>query len=514
MLMRIPMNNHTTNPRAGERGMALIVSMMLMAVLSLIGASLMFLAQTETASSISYRTMSQARYGAESGAHKAANYLLNTYPKPGTGGGGNVADFDMTKSPVKYNNVPVVLSSTVAASNYPVDAIKTAFSNATQGTLPAAGVTVGYTASARLMSMLPIKTYTGTQTVVQTWEITDDGTIGGVHTATVQVVATLEQQIVPAISNAAFATGGGCGALAFGGNEVIDSYDSRNPLGADGHPVRSQSGGNVGTNGNMTLTGQATINGTLSTPRTGVGSCANGNVTALTESGQAAVTGGLVQLPQTVVLETPPPPNPLPPTTSISFTKNTGCAGLVAASCTATVVSGKDVATLTGGTTAATALSLGNVGVSTQGTLHLKGGATAGDTAYYNFNSLDVGSQSEIVIDGPGRVVVNIAGVGETKPIDFSGGSTTNATMNPSMFQLVYGGTGTIWLGGGADTAMVVYAPNASAEFPSSNSNFYGSIIAAAVSANGAQIHYDRNLANDFFTSGNFMMTSFTWKKY
>ena len=42
----------------------------------------MLLSQTETYSSMNYRLMSQARYGAESGVHKATNYLLYTYVRP------------------------------------------------------------------------------------------------------------------------------------------------------------------------------------------------------------------------------------------------------------------------------------------------------------------------------------------------------------------------------------------------------------------------------------------------
>jgi len=396
------------------------------------------------------------------------------------------------------------------ASNYPVAAVQTAFNNAVQGTLAAAGTNVAYNASAQLLSMIPIQTYGGVSTVVQTWQITADGTIGGVYPATVEVTSTLETQIVPAISDAAFATGGGCGALSFGGNELINSYDSSNMTLVGGVPVMQNSGGNVGTNGNMTLTGQATIDGTLSTPRTGVGTCASGNVDALTESGQASVTGGLVKLPQTVVLPPPLAPNPTPPTTGTDFTKNSGCAG--ASSCSFTVVSGKDIATLTGGTSAAP-LVLGDVKVSTDGTLHLKGGATAGTSLYYNFNSINVGSQSSIVIDGPGSVILNIAGASQSTPIDFSSGSVTNASLNPGLFQVVYAGSGNIKLTGGASNAMVIYAPNATASFPSSNSTFYGSITAATISSNGAQVHYDRNLATQFFTAGNTNLTAFTWKK-
>jgi len=485
--------------RDGERGTALVISLLLMMTLSLLGASMMFLAQTETASSISYRLMTQARYGAESGVHSAANYLLNTYTLPGDAGD-PLANYDLTVSPVTYNNQPVVLSSNPdVASNYPVAAVQAAFSNAVHGTLFDGPSNVQYTATATLISMIPISSYGGVSTVVQTWRIAGDGTVTGVHPASVQVTSVLERQIVPALSAAAFAMGTGCGALSFGGNEVIDSYNSSGMTLVGGVPVTQSYGGNVGTNGNLTLSGSATVDGSLSTPRTGVGNCQDGDVNALTENGQVSVTAGVVQLPQSVSLPAPVAPSPTPPTTSISFTKNSGCAG--AGSCSS---SGPDI-TLTGGTAAAP-LVLGDVSVSTQGVLHL----TAG---YYNFNSITVGSQSSIVVDS-GPIVLNIAGQNQSTPIDFSGGSMINASLDPAKFQVLYAGTGTIKLTGGASNAMVIYAPNAKALFPASNSTFYGSILASTVSANGAQIHYDRNLSKEFFTAGPSMLTSFSWKKY
>src|SRR6266536_3888619 len=86
-----------------EKGIALVLSIFLMTAMSIIAASLMFLSQTETYSSLNYRLMSQARYGAESGVHKTANYILYTYKAPGNLGA-NAADligsYDITKSPV------------------------------------------------------------------------------------------------------------------------------------------------------------------------------------------------------------------------------------------------------------------------------------------------------------------------------------------------------------------------------------------------------------------------------
>ncbi len=52
-----------------ERGVALILALILVLVLSVMAVSLMFLSQTETWSSMSYRIMSQARGGAEAGVN-------------------------------------------------------------------------------------------------------------------------------------------------------------------------------------------------------------------------------------------------------------------------------------------------------------------------------------------------------------------------------------------------------------------------------------------------------------
>ncbi len=306
-----------------EQGIALVLSLFLMMAMSVVGASLMFLSQTETYSSMNYRLMSQARYGAESGIQKTVNFLANSssYTPPSTTGADLLSNYDTTKSPVLCTGGacttpgPVVLSAGgTLASNYPVLAVQTAFANTVgnPGSLPSGSTTVSYAPYATLLSMQQIKVYGGGYQTIQTWQITSAGTINAGKTATVEVTATLESEKIPATMYAAFGTNGGCGALDFqGNNTVTNSYDSTNlALGI------SSSGGNVGTNGNLTQAGGATINGSLSTPRVGVGSCSSGNVSALTSSGGATVTSGVVQLPQQVTLPTPALPSPLPPTTS------------------------------------------------------------------------------------------------------------------------------------------------------------------------------------------------------
>jgi len=297
----------------------------------------------------------------------------------------------------------------------------------------------------------------------------------------VEVTTVLETLSMPAEMYAAFATSGGCGALNFHGNTVrTDSYDSTAPL-VGGAPVLDLSGGHVGTNGNLTEGGGATINGSLSTPRVGVGNCSDGNVTAITASGGATVTEGVNQLPQAVTLPPPDPPSPLPPTTA--FNGN--------------------------GQTLLDGASVGNVTVNAGQTLTL---GAPGVTSNIDVNSITLNGNAHVVILG--TVILNVAGQSQTTPIDFTGGAVINPSFDPSNFQVLYAGTDTIKLNGGSQTAAVVYAPDAHIQFDG-NADFYGSVVGATVDdTGGMRIHYDRNLGGRFYTLGNPMMTSFSWSRF
>src|SRR5204863_4568476 len=85
--------------RRNDEGIALVFTLFLMASLSALAISLMFLSQTETSSTRNYRTMSQARYAGEAGAHKAINYMINSYTQPSS-----FANYNLTVSPVTCNN--------------------------------------------------------------------------------------------------------------------------------------------------------------------------------------------------------------------------------------------------------------------------------------------------------------------------------------------------------------------------------------------------------------------------
>jgi len=119
--------------RNNEKGSALIFALILLLVLSAMAGSLMFLSNSETYSSMNYRTMTQARYGAEAGVHAAANFIMNTYVPPAAPAGGNFAGFTTTTYPVTdAGGVNPIFLSTLSsqAANYPNQTQLAAFANA------------------------------------------------------------------------------------------------------------------------------------------------------------------------------------------------------------------------------------------------------------------------------------------------------------------------------------------------------------------------------------------------
>ena len=112
-------------------------------------------------------------------------------------------------------------------------------------------------------------------------------------------------------------------------------------------------------------------------------------------------------------------------------------------------------------------------------------------------------------------------------PVDFGGGFS-NPSLIASNFQIQYAGDplctdpppgvlskcNEIKLAGTGTPSAVVYAPRAYCNL-TGGGNFYGALLCATVrNTGGTVIHYDRALKNWEFTVGNYMLSSFTWKKY
>jgi Tfp pilus assembly protein PilX len=516
--------------RPNQKGIALIMTLILVLVMSVMAVSLMFMSQSETWSSLNYRLMSQSRDGAEAGINSAANYIVNTYTQPG-GVGDPTTAYNTGVSPVQNpstasNGHDVILTTLSShTSNYPVSSVATAFntSGVGKGSVTAGNLTINYNTEATLLSMHSGFTAFGTTTpqTVQTWKIVSDGSISSIRNAKVEVSATLERHITPTFNYAAFATNNGCDSLKFGGGGVTNSYDS-SAYTSSGTLSISASDGNVGTNGNLDTAGKGTtINGDLFTPRLGTGTCTTSNVTAWTKTA-GKINGSVVPLPQPITY-----PNPtIPPPGTIDVTLTGGaCPVTPATPVPGCVATGNDIYLPPG--------NYHNISISGLTVLHFSKGL-------YNINTFtETGANTALYIDeagcaspcgtpgfdqtpGSGPVILNVAGndssgnpVGAgTLVVTLTGNSVQNASLVPMNFQILYAGVGLIQLAGGSAASGLVYAPNAPYQF-SGGADWYGSVIGAQMlDMGGTSLHYDRQLDKSAFTVGNWMLDSFTWKKY
>jgi Tfp pilus assembly protein PilX len=500
--------------RSNQKGAALIITLILVLVLSVMTASMMFVAQSETWSSLNYRMMTQGRYGAEAGLHAAANYIINpSTGYPGIGASDPITAYAVTGSPVTYGGNPVVLSSLSGVSaNYPVASVQTGFATASTGSLAAGTTTVTYTASAQLLSMKPLISCGSTLPLTaQLWKLTSHGDISGIRNAEVEVSALLESHIVPCYNYAAYATSSGCGAINWSGGGPIDSYDSST---ASGGTVTTQEyDGSIGSNGNINTATHTVITGTFSSPETGVGACSSGDaltgpgtVNDCITSATSCGTNPMIQLPQSVHFQNPVTAYPTgvveSTLTSPSGTLTPGdpnCTGSVG--CYGDISNSITLMPYVNGTSCSAATYFIN-------TITLNGSKTL-SVAPCPAGTTNAGSYMPIVLNIPD---VNNSGA----PLTIGGGSVANASLNPAFLQIQYAGTGTINIHGGSTAAALLFAPNAPVTMNGANTDWYGSLIASTLTlnGNGASVHYDRRLANTVATLGNWTMDTFTWSKY
>jgi hypothetical protein len=260
---------------------------------------------------------------------------------------------------------------------------------------------------------------------------------------------------------ALFATASGCSSVSISGNGTVDSYNGLT------------NSGNVGTNGNATLSGNPVVNGAIYSPVAGSGNCSSKTMTGLGTSGKAQATGGLKALPAPVNYPLPPAPSPAPPTTTQNIS---GSCGTVSGCSSAG--GSKSVNLAPGG--------YGNLSASGGTTLHLSAGT-------YNFNSLTLSGNSILYVDS-GPVIINLAGASLSASgtaLDLSGGSIVNPSEVTSNLQIYYAGSKACKVSGGTGSYAMVYAPNAAINI-SGGAHFYGSIIGSTINSSGnTAVHYD-----------------------
>lgn len=273
-----------------------------------------------------------------------------------------------------------------------------------------------------------------------------------------------------------YAAGTGCAILTLGGGATTDSFTTAN--GGTYATTKSNTGGDVGSNGNVELDGSPTqvggSIGVLAVPpavAASQGPCPLSNYSNYGGGMVSNPANQLITLAQPVNFATPPPPNPAPPNSS--YTPPACGAG-----------SGLSGLCMVPGT-------YGNISLTAHTTLNFAPGV-------YNINTISLAGHAAVDVETnpPGQVVLNIAGNGiaaGNAVVDLTGGSVSNPTGIANDFQINYGGAGTIKVAGGSATYMVIYAPNALVTLKG-GSDFYGAILGNSVNdAGGVKFHYDKN---------------------
>jgi Tfp pilus assembly protein PilX len=462
-----------------ENGVALILAMLVLLVLSTIGAALVFVTQTEIWSSANYRTMLQARYAAEAGAQSAVNWLIYTFTPPTTAQ--LTSNFTLTKYPVQCstgcsaNGSAIVLSAMDGVTaNYPIAAQQTSFNSTLyNGSVPGVNVnTATFQVSATLLR--------ATSTGFLTWQITSVGKISGVRNGQVQVVTTYEQSTTstPLVKYGLFATGTGCPALTISSGVTTDSYNSS--LGPYSSSKNTTNGGDVGSNGGWLSSGSSTINGILSLLHPTVGSCPSADI----QYSGSLTYNSVATLPTAYNPASPP---------SVSTPTST------------TVLSG-------GSTTLSAGTLYGNFVSSGSNTLVFPSAGT------YNINSITASGSLAFQLPSSGQVILNIGGNG-SGALTLSGVTLTNGNANQVAddFIINYAGTAGFTASGFTSGSAVLYAPSAAVTL-SGTTPWYGAIVAKTFTdSGGAAVHFDTALltaGGPGSSPGPYRQIGFTWSKF
>jgi hypothetical protein len=467
--------------RRQQSGIALILAIMVLFVLSSLAAAILFTVQTQSWTASNYRLDTQSRFLAETAAQGAASWFEAVY-QPSS------VTYSSSPAGVTWNGAPVVLAAIDGqSSNYPDGATVSSFYNAMHDQMVNAPGFRGYwAASATLLNWQPVPMPFGLPTQpMETWQVVAQGHVFNPQgTTTVEQIVTLSQFLQPLLSFAAFATSPACGAVSLLGGSITDSFDSSRGTYQQTHALL---GGNLGSFGNVSIGDHSTVNGSIEVPEPTLGSCPGNGVTlgpgaTVTGAQSGGALAPFLPLKTMATLPVVPP-----------FQAATG-----------KLVVNKDQK-LTPGT-------YGDIQV--QGTAQL----TFAPGIYY-INSLTVSGNASIAIasasGGSGAVILYVAGTGQTTPVSLTGNSLTNTTGIPANFQILYGGSGTIQIAGGSAAFGVVYAPKAAVQM-AGGSDWYGAIISSTFSEKGnpTALHYDRSLSQQFLVPGPFQVVGVSRAKF
>jgi Tfp pilus assembly protein PilX len=521
--MQIP--RHTQRQRSRtQRGVALLLAIFTLLLLSAIAASLVLMTNTETSVNSNYRAERVSSFAAKAGAEEArdrmpalltATQLPTTLPpaagsvvyilnegaatgtvQPWTAGNAYMDDelchdfagiqSQQPASDVRCTTPPstaMLVAGTLATpvrSTYPWSGTSAALPYKwVRVTLKQANSVQSYNVNGTSTSQV---CWNGTTEVLLSGATTCPGMTPSANpvymitalavnsTGTTRRMVQTEVGLAPAqpFPYGLFATGTACPSLTISGggnsNPATDSYTSAN--GGTYSTTANDTLGDVGSNGGVSLTGHSQVGGAVAVPSTAATPPAVPNPCSGAQGDYSTSGTAGIYLPGTYpgnVLTQAGPyvfPTPPDPVPLPTASSPTGGTSLVPGTYGAISISGKTTLTLSPGV--------------------------------YNIYSLSISGQASVTVSPAGSVVLNFPST-SSSPISISGQGIASSNQIPNSMQINYGGTGNISLSGNGSSYAIVDAPNAAISI-SGNGDLFGRVVGKTISDSGnGKFHFDRN---------------------
>jgi Tfp pilus assembly protein PilV len=555
-----------------EQGIALILVLLAMLVLSVLAAAMVFTARSETFASYNYKLDTQADYLAKAGIQRAINWFRSSHYRAVSESEANTYyNVTSTGSPFNLytsNASPVVCKSGCSSSNSPVQLIGfgggssnyPAIDN-TEGTArqvaAAFASDLNDPANTRLEAgpsdsgffninavLLNYQTVNVgymppfTATPVETWLITSQATwTGGSGSST--AIATAEEEVtiepiyIPTWNNALYGfcsvtMQGSSGTCTDAFNSTLGPYGGGNPSVASGKCDSTTAsnvigaGATVGANGGVTLGSNVSVAGDVVIGSNPTSGCAASGYSGSTSS----VLGQVINGPH---IDPPPAPTfrsgfpsgapsyalgsgsaqVLPPGAAWSSNPFPQTTGVTPAT------SSPCMDTSCNGTAAhpyeISSISMSGGGSSNPPALELVGGSDPLNPVYYDIDSL---SQSQGEIDVSGYVVINVKSNLSIGGLGIANGVSSN--IPPEAVVINYAGTNSVSISGNGAVSALLNAPNATVSLGGGGSGgyFIGAIQANNVSVQGGYpVHYDVQLGHAGGAMGVMVTSAYGRKK-
>jgi Tfp pilus assembly protein PilX len=559
--------------RSRDCGVALILVLLSMLVLSVLAATIVFTARSETLASYNFKLDTQADYLAKAGIQYAVNWFRSTHYKgvPHSSATNTIYAVSSTGTPWNLwtsNTSPVtcisgcsttgssvqLISYGSGSSNYPSinnteatprDVAAAFASDLTNvrvtgdannsGTFSINAILLNYqtvmVGAPPAGSILPVETWLITSRAAWTGGSGMTGTV-----ATAEEQAVIQPIYVPTWGNALYgfcsvAMSGSAGTCTDAFNSALGAYGGGNTSVASGACDSTSAtnviaaGAGVGSNGGVTLGSNVTVSGDVTIGSGPPAGCTASGFTGNASSVLGQVINGPHKDPPAVPTFRTTPAFPTGGTGAPSYTLNNASdvqilplsvttwpslATFPNTSYTPPLTAGKPCMDTSCTGTVDHPYEIGEIKM-TNGKLRLIGGPDPFNPVYYDIDKLTENGGS---IEVSGYVVLNVK-----TDIKIAGNGISNgitSSIPPECVQMNYAGTNAVTINGNGAVSAVLNAPNAAVDLGGGGSGGYmvGAIQAKDVNVQGGYpVHYDVQLSKVGGVMGVPVTTAYNRKK-